>query len=184
MKWKENDNIDFKYIDLSSVDRMSNKITETQIITSQNAPSRAQQIVRNNDVIFGTTRPTLKRYCLITPEYDGQICSTGFCVLRANTEMILPKYLFFVLTTSDFYNYVESNQEGAGYPAISNNKVKEYKMAVPSIEEQNRIVEVLDKFDSLVNDISIGLPAEIDGRRKQYNYYRGKLLDFKCVSNG
>ena len=64
MKWKENDNIDFKYIDLSSVDRMSNKITETQIITSQNAPSRAQQIVRNNDVIFGTTRPTLKRYCL------------------------------------------------------------------------------------------------------------------------
>ena len=181
MKWKENDNIDFKYIDLSSVDRMSNKITETQIITSQNAPSRAQQIVRNNDVIFGTTRPTLKRYCLITPEYDGQICSTGFCVLRANTEMILPKYLFFVLTTSDFYNYVENNQEGAGYPAISNSKVKEYKMAVPSIEEQNRIVEVLDKFDSLVNDISIGLPAEIDGRRKQYNYYRGKLLDFKPV---
>ena len=179
MKWKENDNIDFKYIDLSSVDRMSNKITETQIITSQNAPSRAQQIVRNNDVIFGTTRPTLKRYCLITPEYDGQICSTGFCVLRANTEMILPKYLFFVLTTSDFYNYVENNQEGAGYPAISNSKVKEYKMAVPSIEEQNRIVEVLDKFDSLVNDISIGLPAEIDGRRKQYNYYRGKLLTFK-----
>ena len=178
VKWKENDNIDFKYIDLSSVDRMSNKITETQIITSQNAPSRAQQIVRNNDVIFGTTRPTLKRYCLITPEYDGQICSTGFCVLRANTEMILPKYLFFVLTTSDFYNYVENNQEGAGYPAISNSKVKEYKMAVPSIEEQNRIVEVLDKFDSLVNDISIGLPAEIDGRRKQYNYYRGKLLDF------
>ena len=98
--------------------------------------------------------------------------------------MILPKYLFFVLTTSDFYNYVENNQEGAGYPAISNNKVKEYKMAVPSIEEQNRIVEVLDKFDSLVNDISIGLPAEIDGRRKQYNYYRGKLLDFKCLSNG
>jgi type I restriction enzyme S subunit len=184
MKWKENDNIDFKYIDLSSVDRMSNKITEAKIITSQNAPSRAQQIVRNNDVIFGTTRPTLKRYCLITPEYDGQICSTGFCVLRANTEMILPKYLFFVLTTSDFYNYVENNQEGAGYPAISNSKVKEYKMAVPSIEEQNRIVEVLDKFDSLVNDISIGLPAEIDGRRKQYNYYRGKLLDFKCVSNG
>jgi type I restriction enzyme S subunit len=184
MKWKENDNIDFKYIDLSSVDRMSNKITETQIITSQNAPSRAQQIVRNNDVIFGTTRPTLKRYCLITPEYDGQICSTGFCVLRANTEMILPKYLFFVLTTSDFYNYVENNQEGAGYPAISNSKVKEYKMAVPSIEEQNRIVEVLDKFDSLVNDISIGLPAEIDGRRKQYNYYRGKLLSFQPVTAG
>src|SRR5574344_914854 len=147
---------------------MSNKITETQIITSQNAPSRAQQIVRNNDVIFGTTRPTLKRYCLITPEYDGQICSTGFCVLRANTEMILPKYLFFVLTTSDFYNYVENNQEGAGYPSISNSKVKKYKFPIPPLSEQERIVNILDKFDALVNDISKGLPAEINARRKQY----------------
>lgn len=183
MKWKENDNKDFKYIDLSSVDRISNKITEIQIITSQNAPSRAQQIVRNEDVIFGTTRPTLKRYCCITPEYDGQICSTGFCVLRANKDFVLPKYLFFVLTTSDFYNYVENNQEGAGYPAISNSKVKEYMMAVPTLEEQKCIVGVLDKFDSLVNDISVGLPAEIDARRKQYEYYRNKLLLFEPLNN-
>ncbi|MFZ4549733.1 MAG: restriction endonuclease subunit S [Bacteroidales bacterium] len=184
MKWKENENMDFKYIDLSSVDRMINKITETQIITSQNAPSRAQQIVRNEDVIFGTTRPTLKRYCFITPEYDGHICSTGYCVLRANKNYILPKYLFFILTTPDFYNYIENNQEGAGYPAISNSKVKEYKMSIPSIDEQNRIVGVLDKFDSLVNDLSVGLPAEIQARRKQYEYYRGKLLDFKSINNG
>ena len=158
---------------------MNNKVTETQLITSQNAPSRARQVVKNDDVIFGTTRPTLQRYCLITPEYDGQICSTGFCVLRANKELILPKYLFFVLTTSDFYNYVECNQEGASYPAISNSKVKEYKIALLSLEEQERIVAILDKFDALVNDISVGLPAEIEARRKQYEYYRGKLLNFK-----
>jgi type I restriction enzyme S subunit len=96
MKWKEYRNIDFQYIDLSSVDRENNKITETQIITNENAPSRAQQVVKNEDVIFGTTRPTLKRYCFITPEYDGQICSTGFCVLRANKNFVLPKYLFYL----------------------------------------------------------------------------------------
>lgn len=158
---------------------MVNKITQTQVISSKNAPSRAQQIIRRNDVIFGTTRPTLKRYCLITPEYDGQICSTGFCVLRANQELILPKYLFFVLTTPDFFKYVENNQEGAGYPAISNSKVKEYVIALPLLQEQERIVSILDKFDSLVNDISIGLPAEIEARRKQYEYYRNKLLTFK-----
>ena len=46
--------------------------------TADTAPSRAQKIVRTNDVIFGTTRPTLKRYCFVPKEYDGQICSTGY----------------------------------------------------------------------------------------------------------
>ncbi len=50
---------------------------------------------------------------------------------------------------------------------------------IPSLEEQERIVAILDKFDALVNDISQGLPAEIEARRKQYEYYRDKLLTFK-----
>lgn len=183
IKWKENTDVEYQYIDLSSVDRGTNTILETQIINSDNAPSRAQQIVQNEDVIFGTTRPTLRRYCFIKSEYDGQICSTGFCVLRANKNIIMPQYLFFVLTTSDFYNYVENNQEGAGYPAISNSKVKKYKIPIPPLSEQARIVAILDKFDKLVNDISEGLPAEIKVRRKQYEYYREKLLTFNNVNN-
>jgi type I restriction enzyme S subunit len=178
IKWNDNKGKDYTYIDLSSVNRETNKITEIQTINYDNAPSRAQQIVKNEDVIFGTTRPTLKRYCFISAEYDEQICSTGFCILRANKEFILPKYLFFSLTTTSFYNYVENNQEGAGYPAISNNKVKEYTIPLPSLKEQNRIVSILDRFDALVNDISVGLPAEMAARRKQYEYYRNKLLTF------
>ena len=50
---------------------------------------------------------------------------------------------------------------------------------IPTIAEQERIVAILDKFDALVNDISVGLPAEIEARRKQYEYYRNKLLTFK-----
>jgi len=179
IKWKENHNSDFHYIDLSSVSRENNKITQTQTINSTNAPSRAQQIVNKDDVIFGTTRPTLKRYSLITSAYHNQICSTGFCVLRANQKVLLPKFLFFILTTECFSNYVENNQEGAGYPSISNSMVKAFKIPIPSLVEQQRKVYILDKFDALVNDISIGLPAEIEARRKQYEYYRGKLLDFK-----
>ena len=116
--------------------------------------------------------------------YHNQICSTGFCVLRANQKELLPKFLFFILTTAGFANYVENNQEGAGYPSISNSVVKKYKIPIPPLTEQNRIVAILDKFDKLVNDISVGLPAEIQARRKQYEYYRGKLLDFKSISNG
>ncbi|MFW0861566.1 MAG: restriction endonuclease subunit S, partial [Dethiobacter sp.] len=54
-----------------------------------------------------------------------------------------------------------------------------YKIPVPSLEEQARIVAILDRFDALTNDITSGLPAEIEARRKQYEYYRDKLLTFK-----
>lgn len=181
IKWKDNQNTDFQYIDLSSVSRSNNKILETQTINSTNAPSRAQQIVNKDDVIFGTTRPTLKRYSLITSKHHNQICSTGFCVLRANQKVLLPKYLFFILTAASFSSYVENNQEGAGYPSITNSVVKRYKIPIPPLAAQERIVGILDKFDTLVNDISVGLPAEIQARRKQYEYYRGKLLDFKSI---
>ena len=53
-----------------------------------------------------------------------------------------------------------------------------FSIPVPSIAEQERIVSILDKFDGLANDISIGLPAELSARRSQYEYYRGKLLTF------
>ncbi|GAO98350.1 putative type-1 restriction enzyme specificity protein MPN_089 [Caedimonas varicaedens] len=179
IKWKENAGKDYAYIDLSSVSRENNEITETQKIHASNAPSRAQQIVLEDDIIFGTTRPTLKRFCYIPKKYDGQICSTGFCVLSADKKQVLPKYLYFSITTTAFNDYVERNQEGAGYPAISDAKVKNFKIPVPSMEEQERIVSILDKFDVLVNDISEGLPAEITARRQQYEYYRDKLLSFQ-----
>jgi len=57
--------------------------------------------------------------------------------------------------------------------------IKQYEVPIPPLAEQNRIVSILDKFDALVDDISIGLPAELEARRKQYEYYRGQLLTFK-----
>ena len=128
--------------------------------------------------IFATARPTQQRLCLINEEYSGEIASTGYCVLRAKIDDVLPKWIFFNLSTTDFKNYVEENQSGSAYPAISDAKVKEYKIPVPPIEEQERIVGILDKFDALVNDISIGLPAEIKMRQQQYEYYRDLLLTF------
>lgn len=177
IKWKDNDNT-YRYIDLTSVSRDNNSIIETSEINANNAPSRAQKLVIENDVIFATTRPTQQRLCLIDKEYSGEIASTGYCVLRANTDFVLPKWIFFNLTTAVFKSYVEENQSGSAYPAISDAKVKEFQILIPPLSEQERIVGILDKMDVLVNDISAGLPAEIKMRQQQYAYYREKLLTF------
>ena len=178
IKWKEAGKT-YKYIDLASVSREDHGINETIEINSTNAPSRAQKVIRKDDVIFATTRPTLRRFALIDDAYDEQVASTGYCVLRAKKDEVLPKWVYFNIASSRFNAYVEKNQEGSAYPAISDSKVKKYKIPVPPLAEQERIVSILDKFDALVNDISIGLPAELNARRQQYEYYRGKLLTFK-----
>ena len=66
-------------------------------------------------------------------------------------------------------------------PRGSKDAVMNYPIPVPPLEEQERIVSILDRFDKLCNDISEGLPAEIEARQKQYEYYRDKLLMFKSV---
>lgn len=184
IRWK-NTNKFYRYIDLTSVCRDNNTIIETIEINKENAPSRAQKLVLKNDVIFATTRPTQQRLCLIPEEYNGEVASTGYCVLRANIDLVLPKWIYFWITSNKFKNYVEENQSGSAYPAISDAKVKEFKIPIPypndiekSLKEQERIVAILDKFNTLTTSITEGLPKEIELRQKQYEYYRDMLLTF------
>ena len=73
--------------------------------------------------------------------------------------------------------------KGTTVKGISIEELERIKIPIPPLSEQERIVAILDKFDALVNDISEGLPAEIRARRKQYEYYRNKLLTFKPLAN-
>ncbi|WP_419031362.1 restriction endonuclease subunit S [Holdemanella porci] len=178
IKWNQTKNT-YQYIDLSSVDRETHTLLNTSIIDGNNAPSRAQQIVRIDDVLFGTTRPMLKRICVIPDEYDGQICSTGFCVLRAIDNIVQPKWIYHVLNTAQFYSYVESHQQGTSYPSISDSLVKEYEITLPSLDEQIRIINILDNLEETNFELNNNLSLELESRQKQYEFYRDKLLTFK-----
>ena len=178
IKWNEYPTQEFAYIDLSSIPTGGIEVKETSTISSYNAPSRAQQILRKNDVLFGVTRPLLKRVYKVSSEYDGQICSTGYLVLRANVNMILPGYIYHIIRVNNFYKYVEKHQSGSAYPAISGSLVKEYIVPLPPIKVQNAIVEILDKFTKLEAE----LEAELAARRAQYEYYRNSL--FENLSGG
>ena len=176
IKWKDQaDDKIYKYIDLSSVSLDSHKVIVTTDVCKQNAPSRAQQIVCANDILLGTTRPTLKRYCQIPSYLDKNICSTGFCIFRANKEYVLSRWLFHNIGSSRFWDYCELKQQGAGYPCLSNSDAFAYMIPIPSIEEQNRIVGILDTFTASIDN----LKEQIAQRRKQYEFYRDQLLDLE-----
>ncbi|WP_341514601.1 restriction endonuclease subunit S [Escherichia coli] len=181
IKWREAIR-SYRYIDLTSVDIATKKIIETTEITKNNAPSRAQKLVDENDVIFATTRPTQQRFCLIDSEYAGAVASTGYCILRAKKDQVLPKWILHWISTSDFKKHVEENQSGSAYPAISDSKVKECLIPIPcpdnpekSLAIQSEIVRILDKFTALTAELT----AELNMRKKQYNYYRDQLLSFE-----
>ena len=176
IKWKS-EQVDtyYDYIDLSSVIIDLNRITETTKINKENAPSRAQQIVKTGDVLLGTTRPTLKRICQVSVQYNNQICSTGYCIFRAKTEIVLNRWIFHNIGNRKFWDYCEVHQQGAGYPCLSNTDAFAYRIPVPSLSDQQRIVSILDTFEASIQN----LEAQLAEREKQYEYYRNKLLTFE-----
>ena len=99
--------------------------------------------------------------------YNGVIC-------KHKNKKVDQRFAYYLLLTQDFL----STQKGA-QPFVSYSSLKAPVVKIPPLEEQQRIVNILDRFDKLCNDISEGLPAEIEARQKQYEYYRDKLLTFK-----
>ena len=133
----------FKYVDVSSISRDALKIAECKLCQGKDAPSRAKKLVKRNDVIFATVRPTLKRLTLIDEEFDGEICSTAFCILRATEHILNPLYLFYAVQRDVFIDEFEKVQRGASYPAITDSDVKNQSIPLPPLPEQHRIAAVL-----------------------------------------
>ena len=108
--------------------------------------------------------------------HDGKFSITNVCgLLKSKRSDVLIKFVFYWLQVMA-KNYVSS---GMGNPKLMSNVMGRIKIPLLPLAEQERIVKILDKFDKLCNDLTSGLPAEIAARKKQYEYYRDKLLNFK-----
>ena len=94
-------------------------------------------------------------------------------------DVVIPKYLYYYLSKMN----LEKLNTAGGVPSLTQTVLNKILISLPSLEEQERIVDILDRFDKLCNDISEGLPAEIEARQKQYEYYREKLLTFKNIND-
>ena len=89
-----------------------------------------------------------------------------------DTTVVNTKYLYYCLQGKQY------SVPMAGIPQLTAPELKKVEIPIPSLDVQKRLVEVLDNFESICNDLSSGLPAEIEARTKQYEYYRDKLLSF------
>lgn len=138
---------EFKYVDVSSVDNESLRIVDYQICLGKDAPSRARKVIRSGDVIFATVRPSLKRIAIVQPEFDGQVCSTAFCVLRPNPTLIDGSFLFCAVLRDQFVASVSENQRGSSYPAVTDNDVKRALIPLPPLAEQREIARILQAVD-------------------------------------
>ena len=108
---------------------------------------------------------------------DGEYDVSDNTLILDVKDSVIFEYIYYLLVNMNLNRFAK----GGGQPLVTAGQIKEIKIPVPPIKEQKRIVSILDRFDKLCNDISEGLPAEIEARRKQYEYYRDKLLSFEEV---
>jgi type I restriction enzyme S subunit len=148
----------FKYVDISSVDGVSGRIKEYKALLGSEAPSRARQVIETNDVLVSTVRPYLRATAIVPAELDNEICSTGFCVLRA-IEGKGYGYLYALSRLPWFTELLNSMARGASYPAVTDNDILDLRVPYPADNSKVR------QFD----DAIFQLIELQDFRRKSFN---------------
>ena len=115
----------------------------------------------------------------------GNVCfasnlfyATEHAVVISEKGYCLPRYTFYLLTMMNLNQYKTAGAQ----PGLSISRLEKIELPIPPLAEQQRIVNILDKFETLVNDLSQGLPAEIAAVQEQYEYYRNKLLTLKRIA--
>ena len=157
------------YLDLENVKYISEE--EYNSITDNAKPKR-------NDVLFTRVGSNLGHPVIV--ETDERLCifvSLGFLRVKDNS-LVSNKYIKHWLNTEDFWKQVRKNVHGSAKVNLNTGWLKNFEIKIPSLDEQNKITKQLDKLESISNDIVNGLPAEIEARRKQYEYYKNILLSF------
>lgn len=132
-----------------------------------------------NSIIISTSA-TIGEHALIKCESLANQRFTYLILKDEYKDKYNIMFLFYYCFVLD--EYCKENLNQGNFASVDMRKFNEFEFPMPSLEEQDHIVAILDRFDKLCNDISEGLPAEIEARQKQYEYYRDKLLNFKEIA--
>ena len=134
-------------------------------------------ILEKGDILFARSGATVgKNYLYNSDElsiYAGYLIKFSPDFKRVNS-----KYVYYCVNNTEYDKFILSSKSTASQPNINAQQYSNFKILIPPLHVQQHIVSILDKFDTLVNDIKEGLPKEIELRQKQYEYWREQLLSF------
>lgn len=133
-------------------------------------------MVKQGDLLMARTGATYGKTLFI--DTDEISAYASFLIKITPSEQLNPRYYWHFSKSELYWRQANNLVSKAGQPQFNANSLKNVKIPVPSLEIQSRIVQVLDNFDTVCNDLNIGLPKEIELRQKQYEYFREKLLTF------
>ncbi len=136
------------------------------------------RMAKQGDLIIAGTGENVEEVCKAVAWLGAdEVAVHDDCYIFSHS--LNPKYAAYFFESSHFNEQKVRYAAGAKMTRVSSDSLKKIRMPVPSMLRQDRIVAILDKLDALVNDLSIGLPAELKARRQQYEYYRDRLLSFR-----
>lgn len=166
-------NVKAGYIDYTNSQEFISK-NDYEKVMSRGLPQKG-------DVIITTEAP-----CGNVAQIDNENVALAQRIIkyRGKSCILNNSFLKYILLGNEFQLKLKSLSTGGTVKGIKGSVLHKIKIPLPPLEEQERIVNILDRFDALCNDLTCGLPAEIEARRKQYAYYRDKLLTFKNIAEG
>ena len=173
----------FKQVDANYISSINCESGDIKLLPSSNnydwfakSESVDDSLINNGEVItLGRARYANIKY------WNGSfISSNNITITSCNVNKMLNKFLYYFLVMNNEKFYVSSST----YPKFDNDIFDQFLIPIPSLEVQNKIVNILDKLQDYSKDIKTGLPLEIEQRQKQYEYYRNLLLDFKANAQG
>lgn len=161
------------YLDIGGVDNITNKIFSHKTYKWRDAPSRAQQIVFKDDILFSTVRTYMRNIAVVENEiYNGQIASSGFCVIRGDRKLIVPKFMFYYVLSQKFLQPLNDLQTGSSYPAVRDKDVFNQPFPLPPKSTQQAIVA---KVEELFSELDKGIEL-LKTAQQQLKTYRQAVL--------
>ena len=150
--------VDAKYIELTEASR--------------------KYLLKAGNLLMARTGATYGK-TLYMPNNEPSVYASFLIKITLQQNKLLNKFYWHFTRTQYYWEQANKLVSAGGQPQFNTGAISRVMVPVPPLEEQQRIVAILDRFDTLCNDISSGLPAEIEARTKQYEYYRDKLLTFQ-----
>ena len=154
--------------------------TEALKCISEDVAKKSKMAVKN-DIVMAVTSENVEDVCKCTAWLGNEdIAVSGHTAIIHHNQNA--KYLSYYFHSAMFYAQKKRLAHGTKVIEVTPNALNDVVIPLPSLDEQERIVGILDRFDTLCNDLNSGLPAEIEARQKQYEYYRDRLLNFEPIT--